>query len=114
VLPGLDGKIDGMAIRVPVPCGSITEFVVDLDADVSEADINAAFRAAADGDLAGVLGYTDDEITSSDILGVPFSSYVDLQSTNVVNGMTKILTWYDNEYGFSSRMLDVAQYITEN
>ena len=114
VLPGLDGKIDGMAIRVPVPCGSITEFVVDLDADVTEPDINAAFRAAADGDLAGVLGYTDDEIVSADVLGVPFSSYVDLQSTNVVNGMTKVLTWYDNEYGFSSRMLDVAQYITEN
>ncbi len=111
VLPQLEGKLDGMAIRVPVPCGSITELVVTLDADVTEGDINGALRDAADSDLAGVLGYTDEEIVSADVLGLPFSSYVDLQSTTVVNGMTKILTWYDNEYGFSSRMLDVADYI---
>jgi glyceraldehyde 3-phosphate dehydrogenase len=113
VLPQLEGKLDGMAIRVPIPCGSITELVVDLDEDVSESDVNAAFREAGDGDLAGVLGYTDEEIVSADILGLPFSTYVDLNSTNVVGGLTKILTWYDNEYGFSSRMLDVADYITE-
>jgi len=114
VLPQLEGKLDGMAMRVPVPSGSITELVVTLDADITETDVNDAFREAADGDLAGVLGYTDDEIVSSDVLGVPFSSYVDLQSTNVVNGMTKVLAWYDNEYGFSSRMLDVARYVAEN
>jgi glyceraldehyde 3-phosphate dehydrogenase len=113
VLPQLEGKLDGMAIRVPIPCGSITELVVDLDEDVTEGDVNTAFREAGDGDLAGVLGYTDEEIVSSDILGLPFSTYVDLNSTNVVGGLTKILTWYDNEYGFSSRMLDVADYITE-
>ncbi|MFC6975310.1 type I glyceraldehyde-3-phosphate dehydrogenase [Halomicroarcula sp. GCM10025709] len=113
VLPELEGKLDGMAIRVPVPNGSITEFVVDLDEDVTEADVNAAFEDAAAGELAGVLGVTDEDIVSSDILGDPYSSQVDLGSTNVVNGMTKILTWYDNEYGFSCRMLDVAQYITE-
>jgi glyceraldehyde 3-phosphate dehydrogenase len=113
VLPQLEGKLDGMAIRVPIPCGSITELVVDLDADVSEGDVNAAFREAADGDMAGVLGYTDEEIVSADILGLPFSTYVDLNSTNVVGGLTKILTWYDNEYGFSSRMLDVAEYISD-
>ena len=114
VLPQLDGKLDGMAIRVPVPCGSVTELVVTLGADATAGDVNAALREAADGDLAGVLGYTDEEIVSSDVLGLPFSSYVDLRSTNVVNGMTKVLTWYDNEYGFSSRMLDVADYITAN
>ena len=114
VLPQLQGKIDGMAMRVPVPCGSITEFVVDLDEDVTEGDINSAFRDAADGELAGVLGYTDEEIVSADIVGLPFSTYVDLSSTNVVNGLTKVLTWYDNEYGFSSRMLDVAEHITES
>ena len=116
VLPQLEGKIDGMAMRVPVPNGSITEFVVSLDETVTEEDVNAAFREAADsGPLAGVLGYTDDEVVSSDIVGLPFSSYVDLQSTNVVAGgkLLKILTWYDNEYGFSNRMLDVAEYITE-
>jgi len=113
VLPQLAGKLDGMAIRVPVPTGSITELVVDLDKDVAEGDVNAAFREAAEGDLAGVLGYTDDEIVSSDIVGLPFSTYVDLDLTNVVGGMTKIFTWYDKEYGFSSRMLDVADHITE-
>jgi glyceraldehyde 3-phosphate dehydrogenase len=113
VLPELEGKLDGMAIRVPVPNGSITEFVVDLDEDVTEADVNDAFREAAAGDLEGVLGVTDDEVVSTDIQGTPYSSQVDLQSTNVVNGMTKILTWYDNEYGFSNRMLDVAEFVTE-
>ncbi|QLH79735.1 type I glyceraldehyde-3-phosphate dehydrogenase [Halosimplex rubrum] len=113
VLPELAGKLDGMAIRVPVPNGSITEFVVDLNEEVTEADVNDAFREAAAGDLEGVLGVTDDEVVSTDIQGTPYSSQVDLQSTNVVNGMTKILTWYDNEYGFSNRMLDVAEFVTE-
>ena len=113
VLPELEGKLDGMAIRVPVPNGSLTEFVVDLDEDVTEGDVNGAFREAAAGDLAGVLGVTDGELVSSDILGVPYSTYVDLGSTNVVAGMTKVLTWYDNEFGFSNRMLDVAEYVTE-
>jgi glyceraldehyde 3-phosphate dehydrogenase len=113
VLPELDGKLDGMAIRVPVPNGSITEFVVDLDEEVTESDVNAAFEEAAAGELEGVLGVTSDDVVSADILGDPYSTQVDLASTNVVNGQTKILTWYDNEYGFSSRMLDVAEYITE-
>ncbi|WP_418280862.1 type I glyceraldehyde-3-phosphate dehydrogenase [Halorubrum sp. DTA98] len=116
ILPQLEGKIDGMAVRVPVPNGSITEFVVSLDEEVTAEAVNAAFRDAADaGPLAGVLGYTDDEVVSSDIVGLPFSSYVDLQSTNVVAGgkLLKILTWYDNEYGFSNRMLDMATYVTD-
>jgi len=114
VLPQLEGKIDGMAMRVPVPTGSLTEFVVSLDETVTEEAVNAAFRDAADsGPLAGVLGYTDDEVVSSDIVGLPFSSYVDLRSTNVIAGgkLLKILTWYDNEYGFSNRMLDMAAYV---
>jgi len=113
VLPELEGKLDGMAIRVPVPNGSITEFVTTLEADVTEGDVNGAFREAASGELEGVLGVTDDEVVSSDILGTPYSTYVDLNSTNVVNGLTKVLTWYDNEHGFSNRMLDVAEYVTE-
>jgi glyceraldehyde 3-phosphate dehydrogenase len=115
ILPQLEGKLDGMAMRVPVPNGSITELVVSLDETPSVEEINDAFRDAADsGPLAGVLGYTDDEVVSSDIVGLPFSSTVDLQSTNTVNdgGLYKILTWYDNEYGFSNRMLDVAQFVT--
>ena len=117
VLPQLEGKLDGMAIRVPVPTGSITELVVDLDADPSAEEINAAFRDAADsGPLAGALGYTDDEVVSSDVMGLPFSSYVDLNSTNVIGddgGLVKILTWYDNEYGFSNRMLDMAAFLVD-
>ena len=117
ILPQLDGKLDGMAIRVPIPNGSLTEIVVDLEASVTVEDVNDAFRAAADsGPLAGVLGYTDDEVVSSDIVGLPFSSYADLNSTDVVgddgDGLVKILTWYDNEYGFSNRMLDMANYVT--
>ena len=117
ILPQLEGKLDGMAIRVPIPNGSLTELVVDLESSVTVEDVNDAFRAAADsGPLAGLLGYTDDEVVSSDIVGLPFSSYADLKSTDVVgddgDGLVKILTWYDNEYGFSSRMLDMAEYVT--
>ena len=116
ILPQLEGKIDGMAIRVPIPNGSLTELVGDLEADVTADDVNDAFRAAADsGPLAGVLGYTDDEVVSSDIIGLPFSSYADLNSTNVIGdgGLVKILTWYDNEYGFSNRMIDTAALIID-
>jgi len=115
ILPQLEGKLDGMAMRVPVPNGSITELVVSLSASPSVEELNDTFRDAADsGPLAGVLGYTDDEVVSTDILGLPFSSTVDLNSTNQVGdgGLYKILTWYDNEYGFSNRMLDVAAHVT--
>jgi len=115
ILPQLEGKLDGMAMRVPVPNGSITELVVSLSASPSVEELNDIFRDAADsGPLAGVLGYTDDEVVSTDILGLPFSSTVDLNSTNQVGdgGLYKILTWYDNEYGFSNRMLDVAAHVT--
>jgi len=116
VLPELEGKLDGMAMRVPVPDGSITELVVDLDGNPDVAAINDAFRAAADGEMAGVLGYTDEEIVSSDIVGMPESSLVDLKSTNVINGgeLAKVLTWYDNEFGFANRMLDTGTYVFEN
>ena len=104
-----------MAMRVPVPNGSITDLTVDLQGDPSADEINAAFREAADTELAGVLGSTDHEVVSSDIVGLPFSSLVDLNSTRVLDngGLAKVLTWYDNEYGFSNRMLDVASYISE-
>ena len=115
ILPQLDGKLDGMAVRVPVPNGSITELVVDLADSPSVEELNDAFRDAADdGPLAGVLGYTDDEVVSRDILGLPFSSTVDLNSTNAVGdgeGLYKVLTWYDNEYGFACRMLDMAAFV---
>jgi glyceraldehyde 3-phosphate dehydrogenase len=114
ILPELEGKIDGMAMRVPVSNGSITDFTVQLEGSPTAEEINAAFREAADGELAGVLGYTDEEVVSSDIVGWPFSSTVDLESTNVVgDGFAKVLTWYDNEYGFSNRMLDMAAFVAD-
>ena len=112
VMPELEGRLDGMAMRVPVPNGSITDLVVDLEADVGAEEVNAAFEDAATGELEGVLGYTDDEVVSRDIIGLPFSSLVDTNSTMAVEGgVVKVLTWYDNEFGFSNRMLDVAQYV---
>jgi glyceraldehyde 3-phosphate dehydrogenase len=113
VLPELEGKLDGMAMRVPVPDGSITEFVCTLEEDATESDINAAFEEAAAGDLEGVLGVSDDPIVSRDVLGQPYSTMVDLENTNVVGGLVKVLTWYDNEFGFANRMLDLAEYVAE-
>ena len=113
VLPELEGKLDGMAMRVPVPDGSITEFVCTLEDDATESDINAAFEDAAAGELEGVLGVSDDPIVSRDVLGQPYSTMVDLENTNVVGGLVKVLTWYDNEFGFANRMLDLADYVAE-
>ncbi len=112
VLPQLEGKLDGMAMRVPVPNGSITDLTVDLEADVTKDELADAIRDAADDELAGILGYTDEEIVSRDIVGLPFSSYVDLEGSMVLeDGLVKVITWYDNEYGFSNRMLDLAEYV---
>ena len=113
VLPQLEGKLDGMAMRVPVPNGSITDLTVDLAAAVGPAAVNEALTAAADGPLAGVLGTTEEAIVSRDILGLPHSSIVDLDSTlGMSSGFVKVLAWYDNEFGFSNRMLDVAEFVT--
>jgi glyceraldehyde 3-phosphate dehydrogenase len=116
ILPQLEGKLDGMAMRVPVPNGSITDLTVSLETNPSVEELNDTFRSYADGELAGVLGYTDEELVSSDIVGLPFSSMVDLNSTATINDgdLAKILTWYDNEYGFSNRMLDLAAYVDQH
>lgn len=112
ILPELEGKFDGRAMRVPVPDGSISDLTINLETDVTDADVADAIRTAADGRLAGVLGYTDDEIVSQDVVGLPIPSYVDLESLMVVDDdMVKILVWYDNEYGFSRQMLDLAAYV---
>ncbi|MCU4924790.1 type I glyceraldehyde-3-phosphate dehydrogenase [Halobacteria archaeon AArc-dxtr1] len=113
VLPNLEGKLDGMAMRVPVPDGSITDLVVTLDADVSEDEVNEALEAASTGELEGVLGYTEDEIVSRDVIGQSYSSIVDADSTMATAGQVKILAWYDNEYGFANRMLDLAEYVLD-
>jgi len=109
VLPSLEGKIDGMAMRVPVPCGSCVDVVFTLSKDVTVEEVNAAFKTASEGSLKGILGYTEDEIVSTDILGISESSLVDALSTKVINGnMVKVISWYDNELSYTNRVVDLA------
>lgn len=108
VLPSMNGKLHGMSVRVPVPDGSLVDLVVRLGKNATVAEVNAALKAAADGPMKNVLDYTEDEIVSSDIVGQPYSSIVDSLSTDVVGGnMLKVLTWYDNEWGYASRTVDL-------
>ena len=109
VMPELKGKIDGVAVRAPVPTGSLTDFVVHLGADVTTEQVNDAFRAAADGPLAGLLEYTTDEIVSSDIEQNPASCIFDSKLTMAPGGpMAKVFGWYDNEWGYSCRLVDLV------
>ena len=109
VIPELNGKLHGMSLRVPVPTGSVTDFVAELDREVSADEVNAAFRTAAEGELRGVLSYTEDPIVSSDIKMDPHSCIFDALSTMVMGGtMVKVLGWYDNEWGYSCRTSDLA------
>jgi glyceraldehyde 3-phosphate dehydrogenase len=109
VLPRLHGKLDGYSIRVPVPVGSLTDLTAELGRETTPDEVNAAFRAAADGPLRGILEYTEDPIVSSDIVGNPASCIFDASLTKVVGGsQAKIYGWYDNETGFANRLLDTA------
>ncbi len=108
VLPELKGKMDGMALRVPVPDGSVVDLVATLGRDVTVDEVNAAVKTAAEGPLSGVLQYTEDPIVSSDIVGNPFSSVFDAQLTMVMGRQVKVVSWYDNEWGFSNRMVDLV------
>jgi glyceraldehyde 3-phosphate dehydrogenase len=109
VLPHLKGKLDGMAMRVPVPDGSVTDLVVTLKRAATKDEVNAAFRAAADaGPLAGKLVYTEDPIVSSDIVGTPASCTFDASATMVMGDQVKIVGWYDNEWGYSNRLVDLV------
>jgi glyceraldehyde 3-phosphate dehydrogenase len=114
VLPQLEGKLDGMAVRVPTPNVSCVDLVALLGKDVTAADVNAAMKEASEGALAGVLGYTEEPLVSTDIMTRPESSIFDAGITSVVGGnMVKILSWYDNEWGYSNRMIDVLKHIAE-
>lgn len=114
VIPALAGKMEAMALRVPVPDGAITEVVAMLNKDVTVESVNEAFIKASQRELKGVLEFTKDEIVSSDILGNRHSSIVDGLSTAVVGGrMVKVMAWYDNEYGYSQRLLEVADYMAQ-
>jgi glyceraldehyde 3-phosphate dehydrogenase len=112
VLPELKGKLDGIAIRVPTANVSVVDLTVELGTSASAAAVNDAFRAAAVGPLKGILDATDEELVSVDFNGNPHSSIVDLPSTALVDGnMVKVLAWYDNEYGYSSRVRDLIRFI---
>ena len=109
VIPSLKGKLMGLALRVPVPSGSIVDFVVELNKSVTAEQVNAALKKAANGRLKGILGYTEDEIVSTDIVGDKHSSIVDGLSTMAMGNMVKVLAWYDNEFGYSYRLAEFVK-----
>jgi glyceraldehyde 3-phosphate dehydrogenase len=107
VIPELNGKLDGMAMRVPTPDGSIVDLVAELGKDVTVDEVNSAMKKAAEGELKGILEYTEDPVVSVDIVGNSHSSILDSQSTMVMGNMVKVLSWYDNEWGYSVRVVDL-------
>ncbi len=110
VIPELNGKLNGFAVRAPVPTGSVVDLTVEANRETTVEEVNAAMKAAADGPMKGVLEYTEDPIVSSDIVKNPASSIFDSQLTAVMEGtMVKVVSWYDNEWGYSNRVVDVAQ-----
>ncbi|MBP2437843.1 type I glyceraldehyde-3-phosphate dehydrogenase [Microbacterium amylolyticum] len=111
VLPELKGKLDGFALRVPVPTGSITDLTLESSSDVTVDEIKAAFKEAADGYLKGVLKYTEDEIVSADIVTDPHSSVFDAGLIRVIGRTVKISSWYDNEWGYSNRLVDLSSLV---
>jgi glyceraldehyde 3-phosphate dehydrogenase len=112
VLPHLNGKLDGYSLRVPVPTGSITDLTVDLRKEASVDEVNAAYKAAAEsGPLKGYLRYSDDPIVSSDIVTDPASCIYDAPLTKVIGNQVKVFGWYDNEWGYSNRLVDVVEYV---
>jgi glyceraldehyde 3-phosphate dehydrogenase len=112
VIPELKGKIDGIAIRVPTPDVSMTDLAVVVDKPVTVEQVNAAFRKAAEGELKGILKYTEEELVSVDYIGNPHSCIFDSKCTNVVDGLLlKVSGWYDNEWGYATRCVDLLQYV---
>ncbi|MEE9310969.1 MAG: type I glyceraldehyde-3-phosphate dehydrogenase, partial [Planctomycetota bacterium] len=108
VIPELAGKLDGIAMRVPVPDGSIIDFTLELEKDTSVEEINAAMKAAAEGELLGILQYNEDALVSSDIVGNSHSAIFDAPLTQVMGGnLVKVVAWYDNEFGYASRVADL-------
>jgi glyceraldehyde 3-phosphate dehydrogenase len=112
VIPELKGKIDGMSVRVPTPDVSFTDLTVLVDKPVTIEQVNAAFKKAADGELKGILKYTEEELVSADYIGNPHSCILDSKCTNVVDGLlVKVSGWYDNEWGYATRCVDLLQYV---
>jgi glyceraldehyde 3-phosphate dehydrogenase len=114
VIPELKGKFDGMAMRVPTPTVSIVDFVCELEKETTAEAVNAAFKAAAEGPMAGILGYSEEPLVSMDYKGDPRSSIVDGLVTAVIGGnMLKVLTWYDNEWAYSVRVTDLIKLMAD-
>jgi len=114
VIPELKGKLNGMAIRVPTPNVSLVDFVAEVERDATVEEVNRAFKEAAEGELKGILGYTEEPLVSVDFNGNPLSSIVDGLSTMVIdNRLVKVLAWYDNEMGYSTRIVELLQYIAK-
>ncbi|HEU0012761.1 MAG TPA: type I glyceraldehyde-3-phosphate dehydrogenase [Longimicrobium sp.] len=113
VIPEVKGRIDGTAIRVPTPDVSVVDLTAELEKEVDARQVNDALRAAAEGRMKGILGYEEQELVSIDYTGNPHSSIVDAPSTNVVAGLVKVVAWYDNEWGYSNRCVDLARYMGE-
>ena len=114
VIPEVKGKIDGIAVRVPTPDVSFTDLTVEVERPTTIAEINAAFREAAEGELEGILQYTEEELVSSDYIGNPASCILDAKSTNVIDGtLVKVSGWYDNEWGYASRCVDLLRFMGE-
>ncbi|AUZ40460.1 type I glyceraldehyde-3-phosphate dehydrogenase, partial [Bacillus sp. MBGLi79] len=114
VLPELKGKLNGGAMRVPTPNVSLVDLVAELDKEVTAEEVNAAFKEAAEGELQGVLGYSEEPLVSKDYNGNANSSTIDALSTMVMEGsMVKVISWYDNESGYSHRVVDLAAYIAK-
>ncbi|MFE4469182.1 type I glyceraldehyde-3-phosphate dehydrogenase [Leifsonia sp. NPDC056824] len=113
VLPELKGKLDGFALRVPVPTGSITDLTVTASRPVTADEVKAAYKKAAEGPLKGILKYTEDEIVSSDIVSDPHSSIFDSGLLRVLGDQVKLSSWYDNEWGYSNRLVDLTEYVAE-
>jgi len=111
VMPEMKGKLDGYSMRVPVPTGSATDLTVRLSRPATKDEINAAFKAAADGPLAGIVEYTEDPIVSADIVTNPASCILDAGLTNVMADSAKVVGWYDNEWGYSTRLVDLVAYV---
>lgn len=113
VIPELKGKMNGFALRVPTPTVSVVDLVAELARNTSVEEVNAAFKAAAEGSLKGYLGYSDEPLVSSDYKGSEYSGVVDAQSTTVIDNMAKVVAWYDNEWGYSARVIDLVELVAQ-
>ena len=110
VIPELQGKVDGVSVRAPVPTGSITDLIVQVGSEVTRDEVNARFEEVADsGPLEGILRYSTDPLVSSDIVGDSYSSILDADQTMARGSMVKVMSWYDNEWGYSCRLVDLVQ-----